>query len=63
MSQTILQPATLVDILRYRAVNQPDAIAYTFLVDGETEQVSLTYQQLEQQAQAIAFHLQSIYSP
>ncbi|NET83516.1 MAG: fatty acyl-AMP ligase [Moorea sp. SIO1F2] len=63
MSQTILQAATLVDILRYRAVNQPDAIAYTFLVDGETEQVTLTYQQLEQQAQAIAFHLQSIYSP
>ncbi|NEO20617.1 MULTISPECIES: fatty acyl-AMP ligase [unclassified Moorena] len=63
MSQTILQAATLVDILRYRAVNQPDAIAYTFLVDGETEQVSLTYQELEQKAQAIAFHLQSIYSP
>ncbi len=63
MSETILQAATLVDILRYRAVNQPDAIAYTFLVDGETERVTLTYQQLEQQAQAIAFHLQSIYSP
>lgn len=52
--------STLVDLLRHRAKNQPDQIAYTFLQDGETELGSLTYQELNQQAQAIATHLQKL---
>jgi acyl-CoA synthetase (AMP-forming)/AMP-acid ligase II/acyl carrier protein len=51
---------TLVDILVYRAFYQPNDLAYTFLVDGETEEVSLTYQELHQKAQAIAVMLKSI---
>ncbi|MBD2439005.1 fatty acyl-AMP ligase [Nostoc sp. FACHB-110] len=49
---------TLVDLLRYRALHQPNQIAYTFLVDGETEEVSWTYRELDQQARAIASILQ-----
>lgn len=49
--------STLVDLLRYRAQNQPTQTAYTFLVDGETESISLTYQELDQKARAIATQL------
>ncbi len=53
----------LVDILRKRAQAQPDRIAYTFLVDGETKEVNLTYQQLDQRARAIAADLQAFCQP
>lgn len=49
--------STLVDILRYRAQTQPDQIAYTFLLDGEDQSVSLTYQALDKKARAIATQL------
>ncbi|HEY9693240.1 MAG TPA: amino acid adenylation domain-containing protein [Oculatellaceae cyanobacterium] len=52
--------ATLIDLLRYRALQQPDKIAYTFLPDGETTEVSLTYQELDKQSRAIASHLQAL---
>ncbi len=51
---------TLVDLLRYRAINQPQQTAYTFLKDGEIEAGSLTYQELDRRAKAIAAHLQSL---
>jgi acyl-CoA synthetase (AMP-forming)/AMP-acid ligase II len=49
---------TLVDILRQRAQSQPDQKAFIFLQDGEIESDSLTYQQLDKQARAIAAQLQ-----
>ncbi len=52
--------SSLVDILRYRAFHQPDQIAFTFLQDGETVSLSLTYQALDQQARTIAGQLQSL---
>ncbi|MEH1847856.1 MAG: fatty acyl-AMP ligase [Nostoc sp.] len=52
--------ATLVELLRYRAYNQPDKIAFTFLLDGETESNRLTYQELDRQARAIAATLQTL---
>jgi acyl-CoA synthetase (AMP-forming)/AMP-acid ligase II/acyl carrier protein len=52
--------STLVDILRYRALHQPNKIAFTFLEDGETESASLTYQELDLQARAIAGYLQTL---
>mgnify|MGYP001824105781 CR=1 FL=1 len=55
--------ATLVDILRDRALTQPKQNLYTFLIDGESQTASLTYQELEQRAKAIAAYLQSICSP
>jgi acyl-CoA synthetase (AMP-forming)/AMP-acid ligase II len=60
---TALKTNTLVDLVRYRALHQPDRIAYRFLIDGERETVSLTYQQLEQQSRAIASQLQEFCQP
>src|SRR6185503_13606725 len=48
------RPSTLIDLLRYRALNQPDQLAYTFLLEGETSELHLTYRELEQRAHAIA---------
>lgn len=58
-----IKAATLVDILRDRAEEKPYQTVYKFLVDGETEEISLTYRQLEQKAKAIAAYLQSICTP
>ena len=50
--------STLVDLLRTRALNQPDDTAYIFLQDGENESGRLTYQELDRQARAFAAALQ-----
>lgn len=52
--------SNLVDLLHYRSQNQPEQKTYTFLQDGETASISLTYQELERQARAIAAYLQSL---
>jgi acyl-CoA synthetase (AMP-forming)/AMP-acid ligase II len=52
--------STLVDLLEYRAQNQPDSTAYIFLEDGETEAGRLTYKELDRHARAIAVTLQSL---
>ena len=54
------QFSTLVELLRYRASTQPERIAYIFLRNGETEEARLTYGELDQNARAIAAHLQSL---
>ncbi len=53
---------SLIDLLTNRTQTQPHTQAFTFLKDGEIESGSLTYENLEQNAQAIAAHLQSITS-
>lgn len=58
-SEVTRDVATLVDLLRKRAVHQPLQVAFTFLKDGETEAGSLTYQELDRHARAIAAALQS----
>ena len=50
--------STLVDLLGYRAQNQSDCTAYTFLQDGETASIRLTYKELDLKARAIAARLQ-----
>lgn len=54
------QYSTLVDLLRYRAQEQAEQIAYRFLQDGETEKAAITYQELDRQARAIAVKLNSL---
>src|SRR4028118_1858306 len=51
---------SLVDILYSKALYQPDKKAFTFLLDGETEETSLTYRELDLQARAIATQLQNL---
>ena len=55
-----IETKTLVEVLRSRARHQPNQRAYTFLVDGESEEVHLTYAELDQQARAIAAGLQQM---
>ncbi|TAE59165.1 MAG: fatty acyl-AMP ligase [Nostocales cyanobacterium] len=50
--------STLVELLRWRAVNQTDKLAYTFLVDGKKEGATLTYSELDHTARAIGALLQ-----
>lgn len=52
--------STLVELLQYRAIHQPEQIAYRFLLDGETEEISLTYQELDLKARKIAAQLQTL---
>jgi len=53
-------PATLVELLRHRAEHQTHETAYTFLVDGEAEELHLTYAELDRQARAIAAWLKML---
>jgi amino acid adenylation domain-containing protein len=51
-------PETLVDVLRQRATEQADDVAYVFLQDGKNESSRLTYGELDRRARAIAARLQ-----
>ena len=48
------KPATLVELLRLRAESEPDRPSYVYLNDGELDEISITYKELERQAKAIA---------
>ncbi|MBW4666566.1 MAG: amino acid adenylation domain-containing protein [Cyanomargarita calcarea GSE-NOS-MK-12-04C] len=52
--------STVVDILLFRSSTQPNRDAFTFLLDGETEQTTLTYQELDRLARRIAAKLQAL---
>jgi amino acid adenylation domain-containing protein len=54
------QPQTLVELLISRSRSHPDRTAYIFLADGETEDRSLTYGELDARARAIAARLQRL---
>ncbi|MEB3034097.1 fatty acyl-AMP ligase [[Mycobacterium] nativiensis] len=49
---------TLVDLLRHQADRRGDKLAFTFTVDGQSEQDRLTYRELDAKARAIAAGLQ-----
>jgi acyl-CoA synthetase (AMP-forming)/AMP-acid ligase II/alkylation response protein AidB-like acyl-CoA dehydrogenase/acyl carrier protein len=53
------RPSNLVDLLRWRASQQPDRRAFTFLLDAEEEGPHLSYLQLDRQARAISALLQT----
>ncbi|KAB8332623.1 non-ribosomal peptide synthetase [Scytonema tolypothrichoides VB-61278] len=54
------QCATVVDILRYRTFKTPHKQAFTFLEDGETKELTLTYQELDRRSRAVASQLQAL---
>ena len=53
-----MEVSTLIDLLRQRALDEPEWIGYTFLADGEEAESSLTYVDLDARARAIAALLQ-----
>ncbi len=55
----IVEFSTLVEVLRWRALQQPEQRAYTYLLDGEIEGAHLSYAALDCQARAIGALLQS----
>jgi acyl-CoA synthetase (AMP-forming)/AMP-acid ligase II len=52
--------STLVDLLRWRALRQPDRRAITFLADGAWEEAHLTYGELDRRARAIGGRIQAV---
>jgi len=50
---------TLVELLGHRAASQGEERVFTFLVDGEREEVHLSFAELDRQARAIAARLQA----
>ena len=60
MPGTFFGPPDLVQLVRHRARHQPDDVAFTYLVDGDNEQVHLTNKELDRQARAIGAWLESL---
>jgi amino acid adenylation domain-containing protein len=58
--QLRLAVSTLVELLRLRAREEPDFRAYTFLLDGETQEAHVTYAEMDRRARAIAARLQEM---
>src|SRR5688500_11660646 len=60
--EAISECSTFVDLVRTRARLHPERVAYVFLSNGETEETTLTYGELDQQARAVGAWLQSLTS-
>ena len=52
-------PSNLVDLLRHRAAHQAQDWAFSYLVDGELEEIHWTYEELDRRARAIGAWLQT----
>jgi len=59
VADPVLEFSTLVEILRWRALQQPEQRVFTYLPDGEAEGDHLTHAALECQARSIGALLQS----
>ncbi|WP_437535239.1 thioester reductase domain-containing protein [Sorangium sp. So ce726] len=53
-------PKNWIDVLQRWAGERPDALAFRFLVDGESEEVTRTFAQLDREARSIAASLQEL---
>jgi amino acid adenylation domain-containing protein len=60
LEKVIRNCSTIVELVRYRSLHQPELEAFTFLSDGENAQKTLTYQQLDRRSRAIAVRLQAM---
>jgi natural product biosynthesis luciferase-like monooxygenase protein len=58
-SQASLNPATFIEVTRWRALNEADRLAYTFLGSGQEVKGRLTYGEIDRRARALAALLQS----
>ncbi|MBR4753126.1 MAG: aminotransferase class I/II-fold pyridoxal phosphate-dependent enzyme [Thermoguttaceae bacterium] len=57
-SQPFFGPSNLVDLVRYRAAIQPDDLAFVYLTDGVSSEITLTYSELDRHCRALASWLQ-----
>ncbi|OHB83076.1 MAG: fatty acyl-AMP ligase [Planctomycetes bacterium RBG_16_64_12] len=57
---TFFGPPNLVELVRHRARHQPQDTAFTFLVDGEDDEIHLSNRELDRQARAIGAWLESL---
>jgi acyl-CoA synthetase (AMP-forming)/AMP-acid ligase II len=55
------RPRTLVQLLRLRAVEEPDRLAYTYLSEGDSGPVRLTCGELDRRARGLAARLQRTF--
>jgi acyl-CoA synthetase (AMP-forming)/AMP-acid ligase II/acyl carrier protein len=62
-SEGAFYSTTLIELLRWRALHQPHTVGYTFLADGERQAVTLTYDELDRQARAVANLLAGLTAP
>ncbi len=53
-------PSNLVDLLRHRSEHLGHERAFIYLVDGENEEVQVSYRELDRQARAIGARLQAL---
>jgi len=58
-----MRDLTLIDVLRRRAGDRGERLAFTYLEDGTAEAEQLTYGSLDERARAIATQLQSVSVP
>lgn len=61
VEEGIVNPSSLVELLRWRAVNQRDQAAFIYLLNGDEEESCLTYGELDYHARIIAAALQASY--
>lgn len=52
--------SNLIDLLIHKANYKPHQTAYTFLLDGESKEVSITYRELDKCSRAIAARIKSV---
>ena len=58
-----MAPNNLIDVLRAHADTRPEALAYTFLQDGETVGEQLSFAQVDARARALGATLQQLTTP
>jgi amino acid adenylation domain-containing protein/thioester reductase-like protein len=59
VSTTSQSPNTLLDLLRTRANEHPDRLAYRYIQDNDSDIVTITYSELDRRARAIGAWLES----
>jgi len=57
------QCATFVELMQSHAALRPGKCLYSFLADGEADEVRMTYAELDRQARAVAARLQALGAP
>ncbi|MBP2658534.1 MAG: Long-chain-fatty-acid--CoA ligase [Firmicutes bacterium] len=60
IADSVEKVSSLIELLQYRTLGNPEKRIYTFLTNGETEESYLTYRELDLRARAVGAFLQSI---